>query len=177
MLDLPWVCATAKETRVCSCRYFCKPWTPRHGLSYPKTFIKFGCWWFVEDSNWELECVNLDIEIALIQHDLESIYSCLFFFIFFSTNRWNPYWVVNLYIHICQRRYFVLICRATHHIKWYANHNLQTIENFSFFISISLFLSYNLIVSITLQTLFAGCQALKSTNTVLAFEVCKFWNT
>ncbi len=27
--------------------------------------------------------MNLDIEIALIQHDLESIYSCLFFFIFF----------------------------------------------------------------------------------------------
>jgi hypothetical protein len=131
----------------------------------------------VEDSNWELEHVNLDIEISLIQIDLESLYSCLFFFIL-STNRWNPYWIVNLYIHICQCSYFVLICRATHHIKWYANHNLQTIDNFSFFISISLFLSYNLIVSVTLQTLFAGCQALKSTNTVvLAFDMCALWHT
>jgi hypothetical protein len=54
---------------------------------------------------------------------------------------------------------------------------LQTIDNFSFFISISLFLSHNLIVSVTLQTLFAGCQALKSTNTVFAFEVCTLWHT
>jgi len=177
VLDLPWVCATAKETRVCSCRYFCKPWTPWHGLRYPKTFIKFGCWRFVEDSNWELECVNLGIEIALIQHDLESLYSCLFFFIL-STNRCNPYWVVNLCIDICQCRYFVLICRATHHIKWYANHNLQTVDNFSFFISISLFLSYNWLYQLPFKHFFAGCQALKSTNTVdLAFDVCTLWHT
>lgn len=97
----------------------------------------------------------------------------LFLFLFFPANRWNLYWVVNLYIYIGQGNLYS-ICRATHHIKWCSNHSLPTVDHFCFFIHHPVSL-LQLIVAVYPLKAFCRLSSFKSTSTVLVSKASQLW--